>query len=120
MVAHELSHSYFGNGVTHAHASHFWLNEGWTTFTERVIMGTVRGPLRRDLSYITGRKSLAEALKLYTDKPKYQQLVIPFDKGEDPDEAYSRVPYEKGSNFLLVREVHCWFTFGTEGACCSI
>ena len=120
MVAHELSHSYFGNGVTHAHASHFWLNEGWTTYTERVLMGAVHGPLERSFSYIIGRNSLTEAFKQYTDKLKYQQLVIPFEKGEDPDDAYSTIPYEKGSNFLLVREVHCWFTFGTEGACCSI
>jgi leukotriene-A4 hydrolase len=28
-------------------------------------------------------------------------LVISFEEGEDPDEAYSSVPYEKGANFLL-------------------
>jgi len=33
--------------------------------------------------------------------PKYQRLVIEFDKGEDPDDAYSSVAYEKGSNLLL-------------------
>lgn len=44
---------------------------------------------------------MTEALKYYSDKPKYQRLVIDFEKGEDPDDAYSSVPYEKGSNFLL-------------------
>ena len=37
----------------------------------------------------------------YVDKPKYQRLVIDFEPGEDPDDAYSSIPYEKGSNFLL-------------------
>jgi leukotriene-A4 hydrolase len=38
---------------------------------------------------------------LYADQPKYQRLQINFEKGEDPDDAYSNVPYEKGANFLL-------------------
>ncbi|KAL5495770.1 LAP2_2 [Sanghuangporus weigelae] len=28
VVVHELTYSWFGNGVTHTNASHFWLNEG--------------------------------------------------------------------------------------------
>ncbi len=48
-----------------------------------------------------GAKGLKDALKGYEDRPKYQRLVINFEKGEDPDDAYSEVPYEKGCNFLL-------------------
>ncbi len=48
-----------------------------------------------------GYKALTDSLKQYESKPKYQRLVIDFDVGEDPDDAYSQVPYEKGSNFLL-------------------
>ncbi|KZV89070.1 hypothetical protein EXIGLDRAFT_838751 [Exidia glandulosa HHB12029] len=101
VIVHELTHSFFGNGVTHAHASHFWLNEGWTTYIERVLQGEIHGPAERAFSYILGAKALKEALALYKDKPKYQQLVIHFEPGEDPDDAYSTIPYEKGSNFLL-------------------
>ncbi|KAH7106395.1 peptidase family M1-domain-containing protein [Auriculariales sp. MPI-PUGE-AT-0066] len=104
VVAHELTHSYFGNGVTHAHASHFWLNEGWTTYFENVLLGAIHSDAERGLNYIIGKKSLDDALKLYADRPKYQQLVIPFERGEDPDDAYSTIPYEKGSNFLLYLE----------------
>lgn len=101
VIVHELTHSFFGNGVTHAHASHFWLNEGWTTYIERLLQGAIHGPAERAFSYILGAKSLKEALALYKDQPKYQQLVIPFKRGEDPDDAYSTIPYEKGANFLL-------------------
>lgn len=48
-----------------------------------------------------GYKGLLDALAFFEDKPKYQKLVIDFDYGENPDSAYSRVPYDKGANFLL-------------------
>lgn len=48
-----------------------------------------------------GRKGLQDDLEVYVDRPKYQRLVIEFEKGENPDDAYSRVPYDKGANLLL-------------------
>ncbi|KAG8897701.1 hypothetical protein FRB99_007980, partial [Tulasnella sp. 403] len=104
VVAHEASHSWFGNNVTTADSGHFWLNEGFTTYLERILQGELHGPAERDFSYIIGRKSLLDALKGYAERPKYQRLVIPYTFGEDPDDAYSTIPYEKGSNFLLYLE----------------
>ncbi|EGN92717.1 hypothetical protein SERLA73DRAFT_127308 [Serpula lacrymans var. lacrymans S7.3] len=101
VVLHELTHSYFGNGVTHADASHFWLNEGWTTYMERLLLQVLYSPAHRGLSYIIGAKSLYDDLKQYESRPKYQRLVIHFEPGENPDDAYSDVPYEKGANLIL-------------------
>ncbi|KAH7890292.1 hypothetical protein F5I97DRAFT_1799872 [Phlebopus sp. FC_14] len=101
VVIHELTHSWFGNGVTHANASHFWLNEGWTTYIERALQELIRSPAHRGLSSVIGYQGLVAALKLFEDTPKYQRLVIDFEFGEDPDAAYSRVPYDKGANFIL-------------------
>ncbi|EIN13273.1 Metalloprotease [Punctularia strigosozonata HHB-11173 SS5] len=101
VVVHEATHSWFGNGVTHAHATHFWLNEGWTNYIERVLQEKLHSPAHRGFSYIIGNKQLEESLKEYKDCPKYQRLVIDFEYGEDPDNAYSSVPYEKGANFIL-------------------
>jgi len=50
---------------------------------------------------LIGRKGLQDDLEVYVDRPKYQRLVIEFEKGENPDDAYSRVPYDKGANLLL-------------------
>jgi leukotriene-A4 hydrolase len=47
---------------------------------------------------------MIDALEEYNDRPKYQRLVIEYAYGDDPDDAYSSVPYEKGSNFLLYLE----------------
>lgn len=73
----------------HAYASHFWLNEGWTTYIERLLLEVIHTPADRGFSFIIGYKALQDALKLYVDTPKYQRLVIEFEKGEDPDDAYS-------------------------------
>jgi leukotriene-A4 hydrolase len=74
---------------------------GWTTYMERVLAEKIHGPAERGFSFIIGRKALTDALANYKDKPKYQRLYIEFERGEDPDDAYSTVPYEKGANFLL-------------------
>jgi len=104
VVVHELTHSWFGNGITHAEATHFWLNEGWTTYIERLLQQFLHSPAERGFQYVIGSTALSEALNIYADKPKYQHLVIDFESGEDPDDAYSSIPYEKGSNFLLYLE----------------
>ncbi|KAI5118515.1 hypothetical protein M0805_007684 [Coniferiporia weirii] len=101
VVVHELTHSWFGNGVTHTDASHFWLNEGWTTYIERVLQQELHSPAHRGFSYLIGFKSLQRSLVEFASRPKYQRLIIDFEFGEDPDDAYSKVPYEKGANLLL-------------------
>lgn len=85
----------------HANASHFWLNEGWTTYMERTLQQILNTPAHRDFAFLIGAKSLQDSLVLAKDTPKYQRLVVDFETGEDPGGAFSRVPYEKGSNFLL-------------------
>ncbi|CUA75782.1 leukotriene-A4 hydrolase [Rhizoctonia solani] len=77
---------------------------GWTKYTERLLLKALHGPEARDFSYIIGEKALTDALEHYQDRPKYQRLVIDYAYGEDPDDAYSSIPYEKGSNFLLYLE----------------
>ncbi|KAI5118514.1 hypothetical protein M0805_007683 [Coniferiporia weirii] len=101
VVVHELTHSWFGNGVTHQDASHFWLNEGWTTYIERILQEVLHSPAHRGFSFLIGYKALRDALKDYEDRPKYQRLIIDFEVGEDPDDAYSSIPYEKGANLIL-------------------
>lgn len=68
---------------------------------ERVLQQTLHGPAERGFSYVIGNEALRNDLERYVERPKYQRLVIDFEPGENPDEAYSSVPYEKGANFLL-------------------
>lgn len=102
VVAHEISHSWFGNGIGCASWRHFWLNEGWTTYLERLIIRATHGEQARRLSFTVGRRGLVDDLARL--EPRFQRLVAEYKDHEDPDEGYSQVPYEKGSNFLYYLE----------------
>ncbi|RPD67904.1 zincin, partial [Lentinus tigrinus ALCF2SS1-7] len=71
----------FGNGVTQANSTHFWLNEGWTTYIERLLLQLLHTPADGGSSFLIGYKSLQDTLKQYEENPKYQRLVIDFETG---------------------------------------
>lgn len=102
VIAHEMSHSWFGNNVGCKDWTNFWLNEGWTTYCERLLIRETQGEPGRGFSYIIGRKSLQDSLEGYekANQQRYQRLVIPYDFGEDPDDGFSTVPYDKGDSYV--------------------
>jgi len=102
VVAHEAAHSWSGNLVTNETWQSFWLNEGWTVFLERKIMTKVHGDDRYfDFAAISGWEDLKESVSLMPDK--FTKLV-PDLGDDDPDDAFSSVPYEKGFNLLYSLE----------------
>lgn len=104
VVAHELSHSWSGNLVSAASWEHFWLNEGWTIYFERRILAALHGEPHRHFSAIIGWKALEESIKNYGEDHEYTKLVVDL-KGQDPDDAFSSVPYEKGFHALYAFEL---------------
>ncbi len=55
IVAHEIAHSWTGNGVTNGNWTNFWLNEGFTRFIERKIIELVYG---EDLLKLSAKEGL--------------------------------------------------------------
>ncbi|GAA5989171.1 hypothetical protein JCM11641_002547 [Rhodosporidiobolus odoratus] len=105
VLAHECSHSWHGNSIGCADWDSFWLNEGWTTYTERLIALKLHGSAARDFEYVLGAKSLRDDLERFEKgEKKGQRLHIPYVSGEDPDDLYSGVAYDKGANFLYYLE----------------
>ncbi|KAJ9085851.1 Leucyl aminopeptidase yscIV [Entomophthora muscae] len=103
VIAHELSHSWTGNLVTNSNWENFWLNEGWTKFLERKIMGRMHGEATRQFSSIIGWKALKESVELFgADSPL--TALCPKLENMNPDDAFSSIPYEKGYNFLYYLE----------------
>lgn len=103
VIAHELAHSWSGNLVSNASWEHFWLNEGWTVYLERRIIAAIHGEEYRDFSAIIGWKALQDSVERYGQDHEYTKLITDL-KGKDPDDAFSSIPYEKGSTFLYYLE----------------
>ncbi|KAF3783109.1 Leukotriene A-4 hydrolase-like protein [Nymphaea thermarum] len=99
VVAHELAHSWTGNLITNASNNDFWLNEGFTTYAERRIVEVVQGEERAALNIGIGWSGLKEEMERFKDNMEFSKLRTN-QEGIDPDEIYSRVPYEKGFQFL--------------------
>ena len=103
VIAHEIAHSWTGNLVTNKNFEHFWLNEGFTVFTERKIVGRMRGDPARHFSHIMRWKELKYNVDVMGhDNPL--TALVPDLEGIDPEDAYSRVPYDKGATFLWYLE----------------
>jgi len=96
----------------------FWLNEGHTVFLERKIMarlkgdpeaagGGPRGQIYSDFLTTEGLTSLHESVNGFIESGdlNYTRLS-PSLPEQDPDEAFSKVPYEKGFALLLHLERH--------------
>lgn len=101
VVAHEIAHSWTGNLITNNNPEHFWLNEGHTVFVERKISGRMYGESFRHLQAINGWDTLKETVeKEFNPNHEFTKLV-PDLTGVDPDDAFSSIPYEKGSALLM-------------------
>lgn len=61
------------------------------------------GEAHRHFSAIIGWDGLADSVKEFGEDNEFTKLVIDL-KGKDPDDAFSKVPYEKGFTFLFYLE----------------
>ncbi|KGG50334.1 hypothetical protein DI09_76p80 [Mitosporidium daphniae] len=107
VVIHEICHSWTGNSVTSCSWEHFWLNEGWTMFLERKILSQIYDEKYRHFSALLGLEELAADVEEYRrkcDPSPWTRLVVDLSNGKDPDDAFSRVPYEKGHTLLFYLE----------------
>ncbi len=97
LVAHELAHSWSGNLVTNATWNDFWLNEGFTVYFERRIMEAVSGRDYSEMLALLGHQDLEQTV---AELPPRDTHLLMDLQGRDPDEAATKLPYEKGY-FLL-------------------
>ena len=103
VLAHELAHSWTGNLVTNATLDDFWLNEGFTVWAERRILEALSGQEALSKSAAIGLAGLEEELERFGEGSPLTRLQTDL-LGADPDEVYSRVPYEKGFLFVTLLE----------------
>lgn len=102
-IAHEMAHSWTGNLVTNKDWNNFWMNEGFTVFLERKIMQILHGQDLFLLESNVGMDELTYAIKSVGETHNYS-CMHPHINDENPDDAFSVVPYEKGFNLLYYIE----------------
>ena len=89
VIVHEMGHSWFGNLITCATSGDMWINEGWTTFTERLSLEAIHG---EDVAKQHFRDKIEKVIK-----------DLPFDEGRFPlsgvssNNTYSSTVYDKGA-----------------------
>ncbi|HKL53694.1 MAG TPA: M1 family metallopeptidase [Wenzhouxiangellaceae bacterium] len=98
LIAHELAHSWSGNLVTNSAWQDLWLNEGFTTYFENRIVEALYGPERAEMEATLDRIGLQEELK---ELDEAEQVLARDLSGQDPEQAFNGVPYDKGRLFLL-------------------
>ncbi|XP_014361961.2 leukotriene A-4 hydrolase isoform X1 [Papilio machaon] len=109
VIVHEIMHSWTGNLVTNKNFEHFWLNEGFTVFLERkvgasLIADPAEAKRSRDFHSLLGLQELTETINEEFGPTNPLTRLVPDLNGVHPDDAFSRVPYEKGSLFLRYLE----------------
>jgi leukotriene-A4 hydrolase len=85
--------------------NNFWINEGMNTFMERKILGSYYGEEYARIDYYKKNTSMYfnDMLDLYGVNNSYSSL-FPDVKDDDPENAFSDVPYEKGGQFMYYIE----------------
>ncbi len=103
VIGHEISHSWTGNLVTNKNWKNFWVNEGFTIFMERKLDSALLGEDMENLEAIVGNNELIADIKLLGEDCEYTKLAPDYG-GNDPDDGFSTVPYEKGYQLLIFIE----------------
>ncbi len=103
LVAHELAHSWSGNLVTNATWNDFWLNEGFTVYFERRIMEAVYGRDYSEMLARLGMQDLEQTVEELGATSPDTHLLLDLE-GRDPDDAATKLAYEKGYFFLRLVE----------------
>ena len=98
VATHEIAHSWTGNLVTNENWDNFWLNEGFTRFLERKVMRKDEGDEYYKVASKVGNATMYFNMLEYGMDHSYSSMY-PQTGRNDPDDAFSRVPYEKGFQF---------------------
>ena len=102
VVAHELAHQWFGNLVTMAWWDDLWLNEGFASYMEVLVVDRWRPKMRAGLELLsdTGRVMNFDALS------SARAVRQPVRNTHQAAEAFDGITYVKGAS--VIKMLHHW------------
>ena len=83
---------------------------GFTVFLERKIIGRLHGEKALQFHAANGYLSLVDSIHQIGETHNFTALVPDLSGGVDPDDSFSKVPYEKGFYFLYYLQVRLCIT----------
>ena len=95
VAAHEIAHSWSGNLVTQRDWHNLWLNEGITVFIERKVSSILHGVEFAKIENYLGNLTVWDDINSFGASSPDSSLYPTI--GNNPDSAYSQLPYEKGN-----------------------
>lgn len=104
VTIHEMAHSWFGNTITCVNWANMWINEGFTVFLERkasLYHYNISDDIK--LNAIIGNTSMYQDMLGFGLESNFSSLH-PDTTGLNPDDSFSKIPYEKGFQFLTYLE----------------
>jgi leukotriene-A4 hydrolase len=103
VATHEIVHSWTGNSVTCQNWESFWLNEGFTVFIERKVSGELHGEDFALVEAQLGNMSMWSDMQYFGLDNTYSS-IHPVLAGDNPDNSFTELPYEKGFQTLTYLE----------------
>ena len=100
VIAHELSHHWFGDLVTMSWWDDLWLNEGFATWMETKVVDAWRPELGEGISAVSSR---TDAMNLDA-RPSARAIRREVRSASDADEAFDAIIYDKGAAVLGMLE----------------
>ena len=96
VYVHEVALQWTGNQVTMNNWEDFWLNEGFAVFIERHVDAQLWDVNFAYTNAFIGNNSLDRASNILGSGNPTYRTIHPVLQGDNPDNSYSIVPYEKG------------------------
>ena len=95
-----MAHSWTGNLITCRDWEDFWLNEGFTVFIERKVSSKMYGDDFGKVEALLGNTTLWRDMNRNGLNHTYSS-IHPVLLGDNPENAFSEIQYEKGFQFLV-------------------
>lgn len=100
VIVREMVQSWTGNQVTPSNWEDVWMNEGITTFAERMVIAQAYSYYQAQTSAFVGNTSLYEATSIIGYRQNTWLSLHPVLQGNNPNDAMTIVPFEKGFQLM--------------------
>ena len=96
----EVAQQWTGNQVTQNNWEDVWINEGFTTYVERMVQAQLWDLNFAYTEAFVGNTSMSSQVNIYGMQDQTYASLHPVLKGDNPDNSFSIVPFEKGFQLL--------------------